>query len=132
MSHTLQLTEELIAQASVTPNDADCQAIIAQRLAAIGFACEHLPFGPTDGASPTCGPNGQRRARRRTVSPMLVFAGHTDVVPTGPLEQWHSAPFVPTHRDGRLFGRGASDMKASLAAFVVASEEFLAAGPTPG
>ncbi len=130
MSDTLRLTEQLIAQASVTPNDADCQSIIAQRLASIGFACEHLPFGPTQWrVSNLWAKRAAAGPASHSVSPMLVFAGHTDVVPTGPLEQWHSAPFVPTHRDGRLFGRGASDMKASLAAFVVASEEFLAARP---
>jgi succinyl-diaminopimelate desuccinylase len=126
MSDTLRLTEQLIAQASVTPADADCQQILAQRLTAIGFACEHLPFGPDGWQVSNL---WARRAGADTAGPLLVFAGHTDVVPTGPLAQWTSDPFVPTHRDGRLFGRGASDMKASLAAFVVASEEFLLARP---
>jgi succinyl-diaminopimelate desuccinylase len=128
MSDTLRLTEQLIAQASVTPADADCQQILAQRLSAIGFACEHLPFGPEQWRVSNL---WARRAGADAEAPLLVFAGHTDVVPTGPLAQWTHDPFVPTHRDGRLFGRGASDMKASLAAFVVACEEFLLARPAP-
>ena len=130
MTDTLRLTEQLIAQASVTPNDTNCQPIVAQRLTRLGFACESLPFGPADWrVSNLWAKRAATRSTSNSVNPMLVFAGHTDVVPTGPLDQWRSAPFVPTHRDGRLFGRGASDMKASLAAFVVASEEFLAAKP---
>ena len=130
MTDTLRLTEQLIAQASVTPNDTNCQPIVAQRLTRLGFACESLPFGPADWrVSNLWAKRAATRSTSDSVNPMLVFAGHTDVVPTGPLDQWRSAPFVPTHRDGRLFGRGASDMKASLAAFVVASEEFLAAKP---
>lgn len=133
MSDTLRLTEQLIAQASVTPNDADCQPIIAQRLVSVGFACEHLPFGPAGWhVSNLWAKRVPTDPASHAASPMLVFAGHTDVVPTGPIAQWHSAPFVPTHRDGRLFGRGASDMKASLAAFVVASEEFLETRPDTG
>lgn len=130
MSDTLRLTEQLIAQASVTPDDAGCQPIIAQRLASLGFACEELAFGPSDWrVANLWAKRSPRSVAPNTPGPLLVFAGHTDVVPTGPLTQWHSAPFVPTYRDGRLFGRGASDMKASLAAFVVASEEFLAKRP---
>ena len=125
MDATLLLLEQLIARASVTPDDADCQALIAQRLEALGFVCEHLPFGP----------DGGRVANLWAVrtgahpGPTLVLAGHTDVVPTGPIDQWHSAPFVPTYRDGNLYGRGTADMKTSLAAMVVAAEEFVAAYP---
>ncbi|MEO8545062.1 MAG: succinyl-diaminopimelate desuccinylase [Burkholderiaceae bacterium] len=125
MSDALRLTEQLIAQASVTPADADCQQILAQRLAAMGFSCEHLAFGPDEWRVSNLWAK-RDGAGADAQMPLLVFAGHTDVVPTGPLAQWKSAPFVPSHREGRLFGRGASDMKASLAAFVVASEEFLA------
>ncbi len=139
---TLRLTEELIARPSVTPDDAGCQELIASRLAALGFACETIVSGPADAPvtnlwakrhSPHA---GRAQAATKTIAkqdatPTLVFAGHTDVVPTGPLSAWGSAPFTPSHRDGRLYGRGASDMKASLAAFVVATEEFLAATPKP-
>jgi len=112
MADTLRLTEQLIAQASVTPNDADCQLIIAQCLASIGFTCEHLPFGPADWrVSNLWAKRVPTNRALHSAGPTLVFAGHTDVVPTGPLAHWQSAPFVPTHRDGRLFGRGASDMK---------------------
>ncbi len=128
MSATLALTERLIAQASVTPADARCQPIIAQRLAAIGFECRHLPFGPDTWRVSNLWAKRQGAGAR---APLLVFAGHTDVVPTGPVEQWTSDPFVPTLRDGRLYGRGASDMKTSLAAFVVAIENFLADRPEP-
>jgi len=126
MSETLRLTEALIARPSVTPLDEGCQALIADRLRAIGFACETIESGPANFRVTNLWArhgNGQR--------PTLVWAGHTDVVPTGPLAAWTSDPFVPTHRDGKLFGRGASDMKASLAAMVVACEEFLAATPVP-
>jgi succinyl-diaminopimelate desuccinylase len=125
MDATLLLLEQLIARASVTPDDAGCQALIAQRLQAIGFACEHLPFGPADGVVSNLW--AVRTGARP--GPTLVFAGHTDVVPTGPHDQWSSAPFVPTYRDGRLYGRGAADMKSSLAAMVVAAEQFVAAHP---
>ncbi|HET7796938.1 MAG TPA: succinyl-diaminopimelate desuccinylase [Nevskia sp.] len=125
MDATLRLLEQLIARASVTPDDAGCQALIAQRLEAIGFTCEHLPFGPADGRVDNL---WAVRAGARP-GPTLVLAGHTDVVPTGPLDQWHSAPFVPTYRDGKLYGRGTADMKTSLAAMVVAAEEFVAAHP---
>ena len=126
MSATLRLTEQLIARSSVTPNDEGCQALIAERLAPLGFTCETIESGPADFRVTNLWArlgSGQR--------PTLVFAGHTDVVPTGPLGAWTSDPFVPTHRDGKLYGRGASDMKTSLAAMVVACEEFIAAHPQP-
>lgn len=127
MTATLRLTEELIARASVTPLDAGCQAQLASRLSALGFACETLESGPADFRV-----TNLWARRGRGDQPTLVFAGHTDVVPTGPLEAWASDPFVPSHRDGKLYGRGASDMKASLAAMVVACEEFIASNPAPG
>jgi len=122
MSSTLALTETLIARSSVTPEDRDCQALIIERLEKIGFACETVVSG---------GVTNLWAVRRGSAAEpkILAFAGHTDVVPTGPLDAWHSDPFVPTHRDGKLYGRGAADMKTSLAAFVVASEEFVAAHP---
>ena len=126
MSATLHLAEQLIACRSVTPEDGGCQAILAARLEAIGFRCTSLPFGP-DAARVS-----NLWAIRRGASPdgkLLVFAGHTDVVPTGPLAAWSSDPFVPTRRDGTLYGRGAADMKSSIAAMVVAAEEFVAAVP---
>jgi succinyl-diaminopimelate desuccinylase len=126
MSRTLHLTEQLIACRSVTPADGGCQDLIAQRLAAIGFECHALPFGPADA---TVSNLWALRRGRQPEAPVLAFAGHTDVVPTGPLELWHSDPFVPTHRQGWLHGRGAADMKTSLAAMVVAAEEFVAAAP---
>ena len=126
MSRVLHLAEQLIAQRSVTPEDGQCQPIIEARLAPLGFACETIVSGPEDFRVRNL---WARRAGRggRT----LVFAGHTDVVPTGPLDQWSSDPFVPSHRDGHLYGRGAADMKTSIAAFTVAVEEFLAARPDP-
>ncbi|QYY27289.1 succinyl-diaminopimelate desuccinylase [Diaphorobacter sp. MNS-0] len=133
MSPTLLLTEQLIARPSVTPDDAGCLDLLTRRLAPLGFACERLDSGPENfrvsnlWSKRTATRSGQAQAATKTV----VFAGHTDVVPTGPVEQWSSPPFTPTHRDGRLYGRGASDMKASIAAFVVAVEEFLAATPDP-
>ncbi len=126
MSKTLHLAEQLIAQRSVTPEDGQCQAILAQRLQAAGFTCETIASGPADFR----GTNLWAK-RPGTSGRTLVFAGHTDVVPTGPLEQWSSDPFVPTHRDGFLYGRGAADMKTSIAAFTVAAEEFLAANAHP-
>lgn len=128
MTHpTLRLAEALIARPSVTPDDAGCLTLIAERLAAIGFACDTLVFGPQD--APVTNLWAKRTGHAGAGGTTLVFAGHTDVVPTGPLEQWRSDPFVPTHRDGFLFGRGAADMKTSLAAMVVACERFVAAHP---
>ena len=126
MTATLYLAEQLIARRSITPDDAGCQAMLASRLSSLGFACETIESGPADFRVTNLW------ARRAGSGPRtLVFAGHTDVVPTGPLEQWHSHPFSPQHRDGRLYGRGAADMKTSIAAFTVAAEEFLAATPEP-
>ncbi|PXX37595.1 succinyl-diaminopimelate desuccinylase [Burkholderia sp. MS455] len=123
MSATLALTEQLIARASVTPDDQHCQQIMTARLAALGFECETIAsHGVTNLWAVKRGADGRD-------GKLLAFAGHTDVVPTGPLEQWTSPPFIPAHRDGKLYGRGAADMKTSLAAFVVASEEFVAAHP---
>ncbi len=130
---TLHLTEELLARSSVTPLDAGCQDLISSRLEALGFACEKLESGPADFrvSNLWAKRSANRHNRAGASAETLVFAGHTDVVPTGPLAQWDSAPFSPSHRDGRLYGRGASDMKTSLAAFVVAIEEFLADTPEP-
>ena len=128
MSRTLQLTEQLISLPSVTPEDAGCLELLADALLPMGFACERIDSGPDSFRVRNL---WARRSGAGTDRPVLVFAGHTDVVPTGPLEQWSSPPFVPTHRDGKLYGRGASDMKTSIAAFVVALEEFLAETPTP-
>ncbi len=126
MTDTLRLTEQLIARASVTPRDEGCQSVIAQRLSALGFVCETIESGPDDFRVTNLW------ARLGTgQQPTLIFAGHTDVVPTGPTTAWSSDPFAPTHRDGKLYGRGASDMKTSLAAMVVACEEFVAAHPKP-
>jgi succinyl-diaminopimelate desuccinylase len=119
MSKTLALTEELISLHSVTPADGGCQLKMAERLSPLGFHCETIASGDVTNLW----------ARRGTAQPLLVFAGHTDVVPTGPLERWSSDPFAPTHRDGKLYGRGAADMKSSLAAMVVATERFVAAWP---
>ena len=119
MSATLDLACELIRRASVTPEDAGCQQLLCERLQAIGFRCEQLPFGEVSNLW----------ARRGDRKPLLAFAGHTDVVPAGPREQWHSDPFVPEIRDGLLYGRGAADMKGSLAAMVTACETFVAAHP---
>ena len=130
MNETLRLAEVLISKASVTPDDAGCQELLADELQPLGFVCERIMAGPTDAqvtnlwakyTAPTL-PNGE-------LAPLLVFAGHTDVVPTGPREAWASDPFTPTHRDGHLYGRGASDMKTSLAAMVVAIREFRVAHP---
>jgi succinyl-diaminopimelate desuccinylase len=121
MSHALRLAEQLIACRSVTPDDGGCQALIAGRLRQLGFDCETLTSGPA-GAMVT---NLWAVRRGAASGKLFVFAGHTDVVPTGPLTQWHSDPFVPSHRGGKLYGRGASDMKTSIAAMVVAVEEFV-------
>ena len=137
MTRTLQLTEQLISMASVTPFDGGCQALIAERLRPLGFVCETVESGPDDfrvtnlWAKRPAGPAGNVQAASKTIAKTLVFAGHTDVVPTGPQAQWDSPAVVPSHRDGKLFGRGASDMKTSLAAFVVSIEEFLAEYPAP-
>ena len=122
MSAALQLTEALIALRSPTPDDGGCQALLIERLRPLGFECETLVFGPDDFRVT----NLWAVRRGRAGSKLLMFAGHTDVVPTGPLNQWHSDPFVPTHRGGLLYGRGAADMKTSIAAMVVAIEEFVA------
>ena len=119
MSDVLALTRDLIARPSVTPEDAGCQAMIADRLQRAGFACERMRFGEVDNLWATHGSHG----------PVLVLLGHTDVVPPGPREAWASDPFVPTERDGLLYGRGAADMKGSVAAFVIALEQFVAANP---
>jgi len=119
MSATLELTERLIALPSVTPDDLGCQQLLAELLAPLGFSCETMQSGAVTNLW----------ARRGSAPPLLVFAGHTDVVPTGPLEQWQSDPFSPTRRDGKLYGRGAADMKTSIAAMVVAVQEFIAAHP---
>ena len=128
MSDTLRLTEALIARPSVTPDDAGCQRLMADRLSAIGFECTTLTYGPAE--APVANLWAIKRGRGHAQgAPTLAFAGHTDVVPTGPLDQWTTPPFTPSHRDGQLYGRGAADMKTSLAAMVVASEEFVAAHP---
>ncbi len=121
MSSTLDLATELIRRPSITPADAGCQALLCERLAALGFEVESLPFGEVTNLW----------ARRGDARPLFCFAGHTDVVPTGPLEHWTSDPFDPVVRDGRLYGRGACDMKGSLAAMITATEGFLAAHPDP-
>ncbi len=131
MTRTLHLAEQLIALPSITPLDEGCLELLAQRLQPLGFVCERLDSGPADfrvsnlWAKRPAAQSGQALSAIKTI----VFAGHTDVVPTGPLAQWSSDPFTPTHKDGKLYGRGASDMKTSIAAFVVAVEEFLAAYP---
>jgi succinyl-diaminopimelate desuccinylase len=121
MSKTLALTEQLIALSSITPEDKGCQQLLIELLEPLGFECETIQSGDvTNLWAKRCGAKAQ---------PLVVFAGHTDVVPTGPLEQWQSQPFTPTRRDGKLFGRGAADMKTSIAAMVVAVEEFVAMYP---
>lgn len=114
-TQTLALAKQLIAEPSVTPDDKSCQTILAERLQKIGFTVEALHFGETKNIW----------VRRGTQAPLLCFAGHTDVVPAGPVEKWDSPPFEPTEREGRLFGRGAADMKTSIAAFVTACERFI-------
>ena len=146
MSSTLRLAEELISKPSVTPLDAGCIDLLSARLQAIGFVCERIDSGPPEfrvsnlwakfkGFSAVAPVERAQEAINSIASTdpvkTLVFAGHTDVVPTGPLDQWHSHPFTPSQRDGVLYGRGAADMKTSIAAMVVACEEFLAAHPRP-
>jgi succinyl-diaminopimelate desuccinylase len=118
-SKTLALAKELISRRSLTPDDAGCQEILIARLQQLGFKIEPMRFGFVDNFW----------ARRGTTAPVICFAGHTDVVPTGPVEQWDSEPFTPTERDGKLYGRGSADMKTSLAAFITAIEGFLEKNP---
>lgn len=123
MSATLQLTQELIRCNSITPNDAGCQTIIAERLKNLGFYIEPMPFHDVNNLW----------ARRGTESPLIVFAGHTDVVPPGPLDAWSSPPFEPSIRNGFLYGRGAADMKSGLAGMIIAAENFIQRNPShPG
>lgn len=157
MSATLRLAEQLISRPSVTPDDADCQAMLIARLAPLGFQCETIVSGPENfrvtnlwakregkfkgfrppaqaehaQAAPELIAESANATAANAPAKTLVFAGHTDVVPTGPLDQWLSHPFTPSHRDGKMYGRGTADMKTSIAAMVVAVEEFLAANPEP-
>jgi succinyl-diaminopimelate desuccinylase len=119
MNQTLELTKALINRNSVTPEDAGCQKLLCSRLEPIGFNVEHMRFEEVDNIW----------LRKGTEAPLLCFAGHTDVVPTGPIEEWNSDPFNAEIRDGLLYGRGAADMKASIAAFTVATERFIADYP---
>jgi succinyl-diaminopimelate desuccinylase len=119
MPKTLDLTCDLMSRASVSPTDGGCQALMCERLRALGFTIENLPFGNVENFW----------ARRGAAGPVFCFAGHTDVVPPGPLEEWQSDPFQPSVRDGMLYGRGAADMKSGLAAMVTACEEFVARHP---
>ncbi len=119
MTATLDLAIDLLSRRSITPDDGGCQDLLAQRLQKLGFKIEKLPFGPVDNLW----------ARWGEARPLVCFAGHTDVVPTGPVEKWGSEPFTPTVRDGKLYARGAADMKTSIAAFVTAAERFLAEHP---
>jgi len=119
MTATLNLTCDLISKKSVSPEDMGCQALLAERLEKMGFSIEKMPFGQVSNFW----------ARRGTEAPLLCFAGHTDVVPAGDLKQWQSEPFQPEVRDGRLFGRGAADMKGSIAAMVTACERFITDNP---
>lgn len=118
-SKTLALTQELMSRASVSPTDGGCQSLMIERLEAIGFRVERLRFGPVDNFW----------AKRGTGGPVFCFAGHTDVVPTGPVDDWTSDPFQPVVKDGLLYGRGAADMKSGLAAMITASEDFIARHP---
>ncbi len=121
MSPAYALTLELLKRRSITPDDAGCQQVLADRLRPLGFTIEPI----------VCGEVTNLWARRGTAHPLLCFAGHTDVVPTGPLPEWNSDPFVPVERDGKVYARGAADMKSSIAAFMVALEDFLRAHPDP-
>jgi succinyl-diaminopimelate desuccinylase len=118
-SKTLSLAIDLLTRRSNTPEDAGCQELMISRLEPLGFKIERMRFGNVDNLY----------ARRGNAGPLLVFAGHTDVVPTGPLEKWHTPPFEPTIKDGMLYARGAADMKTSLAAFITSIEEFIKAHP---
>jgi len=115
MSRTLELTKELISKASITPQDEGCQDLISERLLKIGFKVERLDFGKVSNLWATIG----------TGEKTLVLVGHTDVVPTGPLEEWESDPFTGEERKGLLYGRGSADMKGSVAAFVTACEDII-------
>ena len=119
MSKTLDLAKDLISRKSNTPLDAGCQDLMISRLEPLGFKVERMRFGDVDNFY----------ARRGTTGPLLVFAGHTDVVPTGPVDKWHTPPFEPTIKDGMLYGRGAADMKTSCAAFITAIEDFITSHP---
>jgi len=119
VSPTIALAQDLMGRASVTPEDKGCQELMITRLEAIGFIVERMRFGEVDNFW----------ARRGTEKPVLAFAGHTDVVPSGPVDQWHTPPFEPTIKDGFLYGRGAADMKGSLASWIIALEEFIALHP---
>jgi succinyl-diaminopimelate desuccinylase len=119
MSNTLDLAIDLLKRQSNTPEDAGCQELMISRLEPLGFKIERMRFGNVDNFY----------ARRGTTAPLIVFAGHTDVVPTGPLDKWHTPPFEPTIKDGMLYARGAADMKTSLAAFITSIEEFIAEHP---
>lgn len=119
MSKTLELAKDLIARRSNTPEDAGCQEVMIKRLEPLDFKIERMRFGDVDNFY----------ARRGSDGPLLIFAGHTDVVPTGPVEKWHTPPFEPTIKDGMLYGRGAADMKTSCAAFITSIEEFVEANP---
>ena len=119
MSATIELTKQLVAIASVTPDDKNCQTLLAGRLEELGFDVEHLPFGDVSNLWATIGESG----------PLLVFAGHTDVVPAEPVDQWTNNPFQPTERDGFLYGRGTADMKGSIAAMITAAERLLTQQP---
>ena len=125
MTAALRLAEALIACRSLTPTDGGCQALLVSNLKAVGFTCEQLDAGP-DAARVS---NLWAVHSSGRPGPTLVLAGHTDVVPTGPLEQWASDPFVPTHRNGRLYGRGAADMKTAVACMAVAAQEFVRQSP---
>ncbi len=126
MLNTLRLAEQLIARPSVTPEDGGCMDLIMSHLKPMGFVCEEINSGPDSFRVRNLWAH-----RPGTSGKTIAFAGHTDVVPTGPLDQWTSDPFTPTHRDGKLFGRGSCDMKTSIAAMVVAAQEFLAIHPEP-
>ena len=119
MNSTLALAKQLLAEASITPDDKNCQQILAERLRAIGFQIEEMHFGNTKNFY----------ARLGSAAPLLCFAGHTDVVPAGDVRQWTFDPFTPTEHDGKLYARGAADMKTAIACFVVAAERYLAAHP---